>query len=130
MRFEKNSLIGVLLKLPFQDFFRETFRDLPGTFRDSVFFEIDSVFLLFLVFRTEKKAEQLVLSQMPFPGGKGWPGGSHESHFTLFCNIATSLINGYAFVSGGIPPHGPQQIRPDAPLLASTLNENSTNVYI
>ena len=36
MRFEQNSLIGVLLKLPLLDVFLENQLFLPGPFRDSV----------------------------------------------------------------------------------------------
>ena len=37
MRIEKYSDITLLLKFPFRGAFRETFRDLPGSFRDPVF---------------------------------------------------------------------------------------------
>ena len=49
MRFENNYLIGVLLKLPFRDVFRETLLFLPGTFRDCGVFDLFMTSSLFLV---------------------------------------------------------------------------------
>ena len=49
MRFANNSLIGVLLKLPFRDVFRETPLFLPGSFRDCRVFDFSTTFSLFLL---------------------------------------------------------------------------------
>ena len=55
MRFEKNSLIGVLLKLPFRDVFRETPLFLPGPFRDSVVLRYFILFMKKSVNKCRKK---------------------------------------------------------------------------
>ena len=55
MRFENNSLIGVLLKLPFRDVFRETPLFLPGPFRDSVVLRYFILFMKKSVNKCRKK---------------------------------------------------------------------------
>jgi hypothetical protein len=71
MKFVKKHYITSFLKLPFRRSFRETFRDLPDTFRDPALL----TFFCFFSFKQQKNKQT---TNTPFPGslGRASPAGN------------------------------------------------------